>query len=119
MNLDTVNKALDRLAGLGPNWNSYDARTIDPRAIAKAREILQAWNADRPDTAQPALVPHSDGAVSVSWHGESAEFVVAADGEIESVFVERDERDGGAVLTRMMMDTLRQYAGTERRAVKP
>ena len=116
MNLDTVNKALDRLAELGPNWNSYGSNVIDPRAIARVRCILRNWNKRRPDIAQPDIVPLSDGGVSVSWSGEGEEFAVNADGEIDHVYA---DRDGDRVVLVAMMGVLKQHAGAERRAVKP
>ena len=111
MNLDEANSKLNRLGALGPNWNSYGANTIDPRALQRVRDILRAWNTRRPDIAQPDIVPLSDGGVSVSWAGEGEEFAVNADGEIDHVYA---DRDGGQVVLDAMMGVLRQFAGTMR-----
>ena len=62
------------LLALGENWDSYGAEPINPEAIDKMREMLEAeW-----------IVPVNDGGVYVSWgDAEQAGFTVRGDLEVE------------------------------------
>jgi hypothetical protein len=74
--------ALDFLLELKPNWDSYGAPAIDPRAIVAARAFL----------GEPIPVPTVNGGVELVWEWQNLELEVefAADGQITSVFVQHN-----------------------------
>ena len=49
------------MAALEPNWNSYDGAPIDPRAIAKARALVDVFGGD------PEIDPSPRGNVVLTW----------------------------------------------------
>jgi hypothetical protein len=78
-----VAQLLDLLA-LGPGWNSYGARRIDPRAVTAAiRLLVQAgW-----DGHLPSISPTPQGGVQLEWGGQDdgVELLFTPDGAITAL----------------------------------
>jgi hypothetical protein len=66
------------LGNLPENWDSYEARPVDPRcAMAAIQLIMSVFG---PAVPTPAVVPTSRGGVQFEWHREGVDLEI----EIES-----------------------------------
>lgn len=77
-------KVLERLSALGElelNWDSYGGLPIHRTAIEAASRLIRS--SDR-DSLMPAVVPLSDGGISLEWRVAGGEFdlVIGPDGNI-------------------------------------
>lgn len=72
---------LRRLLHLQPNWNSYGARTVDPKAVIGAIELLTTagWTG-----VLPAVSPLASGGVQLEWgdQHDGVELDVFPDGSV-------------------------------------
>jgi hypothetical protein len=93
-----MDERIARFAELVPDWDSYGAKAISPRAIAVARDVLRTVVAQ----TAPALggrelavciAPLPNGGVVLEWHGANAdlEVEVTATGASD-LLVERQTR---------------------------
>jgi len=73
MTTEAATRALDELRKLKPDWDSYKSSAIKEAAIQTAEVLL---------TAEPTVVPCSDGGLQFEWHtnGIDFEFRIAPDG---------------------------------------
>lgn len=62
---ETLRRCADLLQ-LRDGWNSYDARPINPAAVAAALQLLVSVMA--PETPAPLLIPTNRGSISLEWH---------------------------------------------------
>ncbi len=69
---------LDKIAALGPNWDSYGALPIDPRAVAEARRLLRDWPGDL-----PWPVPTTKGGVALEFNDTDDVINILPDGSVE------------------------------------
>lgn len=65
-------KILDSFTELEENWDSYGAHPISPKAIAKARFIMETL---------PWPVPTVNGGVALEWDADST-LEIDADGNV-------------------------------------
>ncbi|MFO0959942.1 MAG: hypothetical protein U0800_21315, partial [Isosphaeraceae bacterium] len=59
-------RALDQLKSLGPNWNGYNATSIDRQLIQAARQFIISLPNDIAPT--PKVVPMTKGRLQFEWH---------------------------------------------------
>jgi hypothetical protein len=80
------------LLALDPNWDSYGAAPVQPRAVESALDLLLKVMKD--DTPRPAVVPANTGGVQLEWHSAilDLEVEIAVDGTT-TVFYQDYERD--------------------------
>jgi hypothetical protein len=73
MTTEAADRVLDELRKLKPDWDSYKSSAIKEAAIHTAEVLL---------TAEPTVVPCSDGGLQFEWHtrGIDFEFRIAPDG---------------------------------------
>lgn len=55
----------DQLASLEEDWDGYRARSIDPLALRRAEQIVQAALGER--LPSPDILPIPDGGVQLEW----------------------------------------------------
>jgi len=69
---------LTELHDLPPDWDSYGARPISPRAEGIARDLLVAfWHAALiPDDPNFDLMPGPDGGLQLEWMGRNGELEI-------------------------------------------
>lgn len=67
---------LKSLLALPENWNSYGAPRIEPNAVAKAVQVMQALQ------REPHVIPASDGGVQLEWPSVDVEITIAGDGSV-------------------------------------
>ena len=72
MNAATESR-LNALKELGKNWDSYGADPMDPKAIEKARKLLEVIQ------TEPLIIPTRDGGVALAWHEEDITLTIYAD----------------------------------------
>jgi hypothetical protein len=65
----SINRELDRLAGLPKNWDSEGAPKIDPAIISAARTFVGRLPANIAKV--PAVVPIADGSLQFEWNAGS------------------------------------------------
>lgn len=63
--IETIEYSFLTLLALPANWDSYDAKRIDPRLRDVVLHTMESLLA--PGTPKPTLVPCSDGGVQVEW----------------------------------------------------
>jgi hypothetical protein len=85
--LKSAMERLDRLAELGPDWDSYGAGPITAEAIATGRRIvslLSLVSLVAPDLSEPFVCPCNDGGLQLEWHegGVDVEIYVGHDGHL-------------------------------------
>ena len=61
-----VNRELDRVATLEPNWDAEGAEPIDPQIIQAARDLAE--NLPENIVGPPAVVPMAAGNVQFEWN---------------------------------------------------
>lgn len=86
----TIDKLTDLLA-LPMNWDSYEARPIDPKcALAALRLLGQVMHNDSPP---PSVVPTNRGGVQLEWHskGMGLEIDVVSPGEFQVCYESSSE----------------------------
>lgn len=90
--LKATTAALNELARLPENWDSYGAGTIRQSYILAAMDLLLRIMRD--NTPPPSVVPTNRGSVLLEWHlrGIDLEIEVAAHGQFHVVF--EDVREG-------------------------
>jgi hypothetical protein len=62
-----VEDRLDKIAALEPNWDSYGALSIDPRAVAEVRSFLKKWPKG---WSKPFIVPTTSGGIALEWQDD-------------------------------------------------
>ena len=67
-------KRLEQLINLPPNWDSYGAKKISPRAAQISLQILDSVMRDT--TPQPSIVPVPSGRVQLEWHTKGIDLEV-------------------------------------------
>ncbi len=79
----TTIDSVKRVAALGPDWDSYGARAVSPRAFVRLLPLLPALLTD--ETPAPSVVPHPSGGLALEWHqgGYDLEVSVSAAGAIQ------------------------------------
>jgi hypothetical protein len=75
--MNEMNQALEEIASLPSNWNSYGAPPITRPAIKAARSLLDTLvntqGSKLGDAVRPySLVPLATGGLQVTWHGPHA-----------------------------------------------
>jgi len=63
-----INRELDDLASLAPNWDGEGAPRIDPQIIRAARDFVSSLPKNIANT--PAVVPSSAGNLQFEWNQE-------------------------------------------------
>lgn len=58
---------LEKVAALGPDWDTYGAPPIKPEVIEEARRWILALEAQ----GEPAVCPGSDGSITLHWMGSA------------------------------------------------
>ncbi|MGI8828065.1 MAG: hypothetical protein ACR2JC_21030 [Chloroflexota bacterium] len=83
--------ALDEVAALPPNWDSYGSRPIQGATVDAARRLLHIGEVEGLPEAH--VVPISGGGVQLEWYTPTRglELVIHADGECEYVLVQRPD----------------------------
>ena len=83
--------AIDEVAALPQNWDTYGSPPIQRPALDAARRLLHIGEAE--GLPEPDIVPISGGGVQLEWYTptQGLEFVIHANGEIEYVLVNRPE----------------------------
>ena len=64
--VSAIERELDRLSQLAPNWDCYAAPVIDPDIIAAARTFIKALPENL--VYRPRVVPMSSGNLQFEWH---------------------------------------------------
>jgi hypothetical protein len=72
------------LLTLPPNWDSYQAGTIDPKVVHDAMNFINA--ALGPTSPAPRVVPLSSGGLQVEWHRNGIDLEVVFDRGEEPFF---------------------------------
>lgn len=74
-------EVLDSIAELGDNWDTYDSKAVDPKAVDRARHYLTNVLAKHPER-RLHVYPTCAGKVGVEWrHGKAVLAIVfSADG---------------------------------------
>lgn len=64
--VETLDRALDRLGELEPDWDAQGAKPIDRDILVAAKELVRRWPKDlvRP----PKVVPMAKGNLQLEWH---------------------------------------------------
>jgi hypothetical protein len=91
-----LNGLLDELTALSrlpANWDSYEARAIDPQAALMTARFL--WLVLREDAVLPKLVPTVGGNIQLEWYNDRAELEieVGARGPLTACFVDHRSRE--------------------------
>jgi hypothetical protein len=91
-----LNSLLDDLTSLSrlpANWDSYEARAIDPQAALMTAQFL--CSVLREDAILPKLVPTVEGNIQLEWCNESAELEIeiGAQGPLTAYFVDHRSRE--------------------------
>lgn len=83
---------LQNLLRLPPNWDSYGALPIDPRAAAVAHRLL--LEIMQVETPVPSVAPLSDSGIQLDWHrrGLDVEVMISPEGRTSTWC--RDRRTG-------------------------
>lgn len=84
--LPNVLAKIDELSTLKENWNSYNARPIDPKSIAAARRVA-AWLAGEGVDLEPHVVPTSRGTVNLEWPSVELEVEFRPDAQMKYLAV--------------------------------
>jgi hypothetical protein len=99
--------ALDELAQLPANWDSYGAGTIRHSSLLATLELL--LRIMRENTPMPALVPTNRRTILVEWHTRGIDLEVEVHGSDRLHVAFEDSRDGteweaelGSDLTRLV-----------------
>ena len=94
--LEPALQRLDELAQLEPDWNSYGAAAMSPRAIKIAREFLKSVAKRLVDKVgervRPyVVVPLADGGVQIEWRSpeRDLEVEIGPDGTLGYLLIER------------------------------
>jgi hypothetical protein len=70
-----VQRELDELAGLEPDWDSYGAQPMDLTVLSRARQFVEALGREVADRhlpwRRPSVCPGSDGSIAFSWESEN------------------------------------------------
>jgi hypothetical protein len=84
--LSRTEEAIESLLTLPENWDSYDARVIEVRAVRAAIELLRSIV--QLDTPQPIIVPTNRGGIQIEWHtrGIDLEIETTADREVRVLY---------------------------------
>ncbi len=77
---------------LPPNWDSYQARTIDPQIVHEAMNFINAVLA--PTSPAPRVMPLSSGGIQLEWHRNGIDLEVVFDVGEEPFFYCRNRRNG-------------------------
>ena len=72
MNAATESR-LNALKELGKNWDSYGADPMDPKAIEKARKLLEVIQ------TEPLIFPTVEGSVALCWNDEDITLTIYGD----------------------------------------
>jgi hypothetical protein len=72
--LNSAIPALSKILRLPPNWDSYQARPVVPRAVAGVLSFLDQVMRDT--TIMPSIVPMVDGGVQLEWHSRGIDFEI-------------------------------------------
>ena len=64
---------LNALKDMGKNWNSYGAEAVNPKAIERARKLLEVLQTD------PLISPSVEGGVELSWGDDAIMLMIYAD----------------------------------------
>lgn len=81
-------RRINQFEFLGPNWNSYGSRAVDPQSIVSAlRALASIMHEDRPT---PTVVPTVEGNLQLEWHlgGMDLEVVVEPRGPRYAYFAD-------------------------------
>jgi hypothetical protein len=83
--------AIDELAALPQNWDTYGSCPIQRPALEGARRLLQIGEAE--GLPEPHVVPISGGGGQLEWYAptHALELVVGPDGALEYVLINRPE----------------------------
>jgi hypothetical protein len=88
--LPTIEK-LSELLSLGPNWDSYGARSIDANRVLEALRLLGRVMLN--DSPPPCVVPTNCGGVQLEWHiaGVDLEIDIISSADIHVSFESSNE----------------------------
>jgi len=83
--------AIDEVAALPQNWDTYGSPPIQRPALDAARRLLHIGEAE--GLPEPHILPISGGGVQLEWYTPThgLELVIHASGEFEYVLVNRPE----------------------------
>lgn len=82
IDIAAVNARLDELANLEHDWDSYGADPIHPRALARARRLVELIS---PFLGAPFISPLCDGGIDIEWVSDSIEVSLEVTGTDEGV----------------------------------
>ena len=74
----TTIDSVKRVAALGPDWDSYGARAVSPRAFVRLLPLLPTLLTD--ETPVPSVVPHPSGGLVLEWHQGGYDLEVSVSG---------------------------------------
>jgi hypothetical protein len=77
---------------LPPNWNSYQAGTIDSKIVHEAMNFINAVLV--PTSPAPRVVPLSSGGLQLEWHRKGVDLEVVLDRGEAPYFYFRNRADG-------------------------
>ncbi len=87
-----VEERLAELAKLGPDWDSYGALPLAPRAIAIAKQTAEQAVERFGEPGVPyTVMPIADGGVSLEWRGATTdlELDISPDGALSYLLIDR------------------------------
>jgi hypothetical protein len=90
--LETAKRDINGLLRLGGNWDSYQARRINPESAAAAIRFLGLVMQE--NTLLPFIVPMSSGDIQLEWHssGVDIEVEVTQDGPTNLSIEDQSQR---------------------------
>lgn len=77
---------------LPPDWNSYQANTIDPNIVHDAMDFIVAVLA--PTNPAPRVVPLSTGGIQLEWHRNGIDLEVVFDAGDQPFFFYKNRGSG-------------------------
>jgi len=72
--LETAQRDINELLKLGENWDSYDAKRVNPESAAAAIRFLGLVMQD--NSVLPFMVPMSSGDIQLEWHSAGVDVEV-------------------------------------------
>jgi hypothetical protein len=81
---DPLMQGLVDLLTLPPNWNSYGAGTIEPKAVHDAMNFINGLLG--PTSPAPRVVPLSSGGLQLEWHRQGVDLEVVFDRDEQAFF---------------------------------